>query len=118
MGSVCHEATLFGKERGEVHGRMPNTGILKERALDKTSKAGLAKAKHCKYLDSDQGLTGKFYMICCGLFCVGGNLSPAPASAFIVAFLVVLCRARKTPAIFLEASSKTCIRILFIASLK
>ena len=63
MGSVCHEATLFGKEGGEVHGRMPNTGILTERALNEAFKASLAKAKHCKYLDSDQGLTGKFYMI-------------------------------------------------------
>ena len=34
MGSVCHEATVFGKAGGEVYSQMLNTDILTESVLD------------------------------------------------------------------------------------
>jgi len=62
MGSVCHEATVFGKAEGEVHSRMLNTDILTESVLDELFKAFLAKARHCRYPDSDQCQDREIFM--------------------------------------------------------
>ena len=82
MGSVCHEATVFGKAGGEVYSWMLNTDILTESVSDELFKAFVAKARHCSYPDSDQCLTGRFYVICFDLFWVEGNLSLAPKRVF------------------------------------
>ena len=66
MGSVCHEATVLGKAEGEVHNRVLNTDILTESFLDELFKAFLAKARHCRYPDSDQCLTGRSALISSG----------------------------------------------------
>ena len=119
MASVCHEATVLGKGEGEVRSRMLNTDILTESVLDELCKAFLAKARHCRYPDSDQCLTGRFYVLCFDFFWVEGNLSLAPERVFFtVTFLVILYRTGETPAIFLETNSETCIRTLEISSLK
>lgn len=82
MGSVRHEATVLGKVEEEVHSRMLNTDILTESVLDELCKALLAKARHCRYPDSDQCLTGRFYVLCFDFFWVEGNLSLAPERVF------------------------------------